>query len=144
MSIERDLEIIEDQPFVKILGEDFDHLTEFRIYKGKFVMTDDGKFLAKLFPKSEWDEIEFFHDMIIEELGIQDAKNMDIKEVVVGGGKIEVELFDTFAECRLYGKSTIYGEYDPASVNSELLGIEIQEVFDLDDLPISVYPDFDL
>ena len=106
MSIERDLKIIEEQPLIKILGEDLERIADLKIYKGKFVITDDGKFLAKIFSKIEWDEIQFFHDMILEELGVQDAKNMDIKEVIVGGGKMEVEFFDTFVECRLYGKST--------------------------------------
>ncbi|MCK5612519.1 hypothetical protein KAR91_62175 [Candidatus Pacearchaeota archaeon] len=143
MSIERDLKIIEEQPLIKILGEDLERIADLKIYKGKFVITDDGKFLAKIFSKIEWDEIQFFHDMILEELGVQDAKNMDIKEVIVGGGKMEVEFFDTFVECRLYGKSTIYGEYDSASIDSESLEVEIQEVFDLDDLPVSVLADFE-
>ncbi len=143
MSIERDLKIIEEQPFVKILGEDLERIADLKIYKGKFVITDDGKFLAKIFPKVEWDKVQFFHDMILEELDVQDTKNMDIKEVIVGGGKMEVEFFDTFVECRLYGKSTIYGEYDSASIDSESLEVEVQEVFDLDDLPVSVLADFE-
>ena len=143
MPTQRDLNIIEDQPPVKIWGEDFDDMESVKLFKGKFVMTDDGKLFAKLYPKTEWDNIEFFHDMLLEELGVKDAKSMDIKEVVTGGGKIEVELMDDFAECRLHGKSTIYGEYDPDAVDKKALVNEIREVFDLDDLPVTVIADFE-
>lgn len=139
----KDLKIIEDQPPVKLLGEDLDEIETNKAYKGKFVITHDGKLFAKLFPKSEWDNIEFFHDILMEELGVKDAKSMDVKEVLVGGGKIEVELIDDYVECRLWGKSTIYGEFNPNLIDIAAIESEIREVFELDEMPVLVVPDYE-
>jgi len=82
MSVEGDLEIIKKQPSVKIWGEDLDEIQLKKIYKGKFVVTDEGQLFAKLYPKAKWEIISFFHDMVVQELGVQDAENMDIKDVL--------------------------------------------------------------
>ena len=108
------------------------------------MVTFDGKFFAKLYPLKEWDSIEFFHDMLVRELGVNDPEGMDVKEAVVGGGKIDLELLPEYAECRLYGKSTIYGDYDPLTINSEAIANELQEVFDLGDMPVHVIVDHEI
>jgi hypothetical protein len=141
MSVESDLQAIEEQPSVKLWGEDFDEFNDIKFYKGKFVVTSDGKFFAKLYPKSEWDNIAFFHDMVVAELGVKDPKSFDIKELVVGGGKIEIELKNGIVECRLYDKSTIYGDYDPDAIDTDSLEFEIRNVFDLDDVPLKIVTD---
>ncbi len=141
MSVERDLEIIEELPPVTLWGERFDEAQTVKHFKGKFVVTDDGKLMGKLFPLAVWDRIEYFHDMVVMELGIEDAKNMDVMEKIIGGGKIEIEFFDDHAECRLYGKSTIYGDYDSEAVDEAALKNEIREVFDLDEIPVLVQAD---
>lgn len=143
MSAENDLEIIESQPPVKIWGEDFEDIDSIKAYKGKFVMTEDGKLFAKLYPMSEWGNIELFHDMVVSELGVKDAESMDVKDMIIGGGKIEIELIENHIECRLYGKSTIYGDYDADAVDITALEMEIREVFELDEIPVLVIPDYE-
>jgi len=143
MSSVKDLKIIEDQPPAKLWGEALDEIGSNKAYKGKFVMTHDGKLFAKLFPKSEWDNIEFFHDILVEELGVKDAKSIDVKEMIVGGGKIEVELIDDYVECRLWGKSTIYGEFNSNLIDIAAIENEIREVFELDEMPVLVVPDYE-
>ena len=143
MSPESDLKIIQSQPSVKLWGKDLDEIERHKAFKGKFVMAVDGRLFAKLYPKSKWDSIELFHDMVVADLGVGDPESMDVKEQIVGGGKIEVELMDGFAECRLYGKSTIYGDYESDTVNKEALEDEIQDVFGLDDMPVSVIADYE-
>jgi hypothetical protein len=137
-----DFEIIEVQPNVKIWGEDFKDIKKIKAYKGKFVVVEDGKFFAKLFPKSKWDKIDFFHDELLQELGIEEAESPDVKDMIVGGGKIEVELNDNHIECRLYGKSSIYGEYDPDAIDTKALEAEIQKTFKLSKMPVLIVPDF--
>lgn len=143
MSPEKDIQIIESQPSVKLWGEDLDEIQKHKVYRGKFVMTHDGRLFAKLYPKSVWETIEFFHDMLVKELGVKDPESHDVKELIIGGGKIEVELVDDYAECRLWGKSTIYGDYDPPEVDVAALETEVQESFDLDDMPVSVMFDYE-
>ena len=138
-----DLKIIDNLPLVKIWGDDFDKMDDIRVYKGKFVVTDNGKLFAKLFPLDEWGNIEFFHDMVVGELGVNDARSMDVKDVVIGGGKVEVELMENYVECRLYGKSTIYGDYDSNSIDVTLLEAEIRDVFDLDEMPVVIISDYE-
>ncbi len=138
-----DLKIVDSLPQIKIWGEDFDKIGNLRFYKGKFVVIDDGKFFAKLFPLSKWDSIEFFHDMLIRELGVNDARSMDIKNVVMGGGKVEVELMDDYIECRLYGKSGIYGNFDSNSIDMNLLENEIRNVFNIDEIPVNIVPNYE-
>ncbi|QQR83833.1 hypothetical protein IPJ72_01330 [Candidatus Peregrinibacteria bacterium] len=55
-----DLLSIAHQPLVKIWGEDLDQFPEIPFYKGKFVVSEEGQFFAKLFPLEMWDNIEFF------------------------------------------------------------------------------------
>ncbi len=139
----RDLSVLDELPPVKIWGDDLDDASALKSFRGKFVVTSDGKFFAKLYPSTEWDNIEFFHDMLVRELGVKDAESMDVKEVIVGGGKIELEIMPEHAECRLYGKSTIYGDYDPLTIDSDAISNEIQEVCDLGDKPIQVVADYE-
>lgn len=143
MSAEHDLEIIETQPLVKLWGESLDELDSIKRFKGKFVMTGDGKFFAKLYPESEWETCGLYHDMVVRELGVGDPESLDVKDVVIGGGKIAVELLDNRVECRLWGKSTIYGDYDPEHVPSKALLNKLREVFDLDETPIEVIRDYE-
>jgi hypothetical protein len=50
---------------------------------------------------------------------------------------------DDYAEVRLYGKSSIYGPYDPDRIDiAEVEGV-IRTMFELIDLPILVIPDLD-
>ncbi len=110
-------------------------------YKGKFVITNEGKFFAKLFPKKEFDGSAFFHNMVLEEMGVNKAESPAVKKEMDGGGKIEVEMIDDYVEVRLYGKSTIYGPYKADCVDiGEIEGL-IRVMFDLADLPILVIPD---
>ena len=143
MSTKRDIQIITIQPSVKLWGEDFDKIKNIKSYKGKFVVTDNRKLFAKLYPKSKWDNVELFHDMLVSELGVNDPESMNIKEIIVGGGKIEIELINSHIECRLYGKSTVYGDYDPEEIDTKALEIEIKEAFDADDIEVLVVADFE-
>lgn len=143
MSDAKDIHLIETQPAVRVWGEDLDDLKSVKHYKGKFVMTEDGRLFAKLFPKSTWDSIEFFHDMLVSDLGVQDPESMEVKELIVGGGKIELMLVEGHLECRLYGKSTIYGDYNANAVDPAALEEELQEVFEVDEMPVSVVRDFE-
>ena len=88
MSSERDLKLIEAQPPVKLWGEDLDEIEEHKVYKGKFVETEGGKIFAKLFPKSDWDNIEFFHDMLVKELGVKDVPGNQESQIAVCAGLV--------------------------------------------------------
>jgi len=143
MSAESDISAIEEQPPVRLWGEGFDEIEDLKAFKGKFVVTNDGKFFAKLYPKAEWENIELFHDMVVSDLGVDDPKSMDVKEVIVGGGKIEIQLKNDIVECKLYGKSTIYGDYDPDAIDIPALEFEIRNVFDLDEIPVTVMADLE-
>ncbi len=128
-------------PQIKIWTDEPTNLSKVKVYKGKFIITNDGKFFAKLFPKEEFDGASFFHNMILEDMGVKNADSSDVKKEVEGGGKIEVELIDDYVEVRLYGKSSIYGLYNPDCI--DIGGIEgvIRTMFELLDLPILVIPD---
>jgi hypothetical protein len=139
----RDLSLLDELPPVKIWGENLEEASDLKSFHGKFVVTSDGKFFAKLYPSAEWDNTEFFHDMLVRELGVKDAESMDVKEVIIGGGKIDLELLPEYAECRLYGKSTIYGDYDPLTIDCDALSNEIQEVCDLGDKPVQIVTDYE-
>lgn len=130
-------------PQIKIWADTPISLNQIKICKGKFIVTKKGKFFAKLFPKNEFDGSSFFHFMILEEMGIQNAESKAVQEAMQGGGKIEVEMMDDYVEVRLYGKSTGYGPYKPETLDpGEIEGI-IRVMFDLIDLPILVIPDFE-
>jgi hypothetical protein len=141
MSAESDLSAIEEQPSAKLWGENLDEFQDIKSYKGKFVVTSDGKFFAKLFPKSEWDNIELFHDMVVSDLGVNDPKSVDVKEVITGGGKMDITLKDNSVEVLLYGNSAIYGDYDADGIDIEALEFEVRNVFDLDDVPVKIVTD---
>lgn len=141
--MKHDLAILDDLPRAKVWGEDLEDIEPNRSYCGRFVVTSDGKFFAKLFPPTGAEGDQFFHDMLVRELGVKDPESMDVKEVVTGGGKIEVRLMTESAECRLYGKSTVYGDYDPATIDTEAVAQEVQEAFDLADLPVNVITDYE-
>jgi len=138
-----DLAILDDLPHVKIWGESLDEADALKSYRGKFVVTSDGKFFAKLVPAPDWDSVKFFHDMMVKELGVKDAESMDVKEVVVGGGKVELECLADKAECRLHGKSTIYGDYDPLTIDTSAIANELQEACDLGDRTVEVVADYE-
>ena len=143
MSVESDLSVIEEQPPAKLWGEGFDEFQDLKAYKGKFVVTNDSKFFAKLYPKAEWENVELFHDIVVSDLGVDDPKSMDIKEIIIGGGKIEIELKNDIVECRLYGNSAIYGDYDPDAIDTSVLEFEVRNVFDLDEIPVKVITDLE-
>ncbi len=130
-------------PKTKIWADEPVDLGKVKAYKGKFVMTDEGKFFAKLFPKEEWDGSAFFHNMVLEEMGVQNAQAPSVMKEVPGGGKIEVEMMDDYAEVRLYGKSTIYGRYNPEMVDAGAVEGVVREMFELIDLPVLVIPDYE-
>ena len=96
-----------------------------------------------LFRRLLRDNIELFHDMVVSELGVKAPESMDVKEVITGGGKIEVELINEYVECRLYGESTIYGDYKPGVIDTAALEMEIRDIFELDEIPVLVIPDFE-
>jgi len=143
MSSPRDLALIDDLPPVKLWGEDLDMIDNVKSYRGKFVVTADGKIFAKLYPLTVWEGIELFHDTMVKELGIKDPESMDVKEAITGGGRIDVDLKKNGVECRLHGKSTVYGDYEPETINTEGLVLEIQDVFGLDEMPVRIVPDYE-
>ncbi len=130
-------------PQIKIWTDEPSNLSKIKVYKGKFVVTNDGKFFAKLFPKEEFDGAYFFHNMILEEMGVQNATSEAVKKEMGGGGKMDVELINDYVEVRLYGRSTNYGHYNPDCVNIEAIEGIIHTMFELLDLPILVVPDFE-
>lgn len=129
-------------PQIRIWTDEPADLSE-TAYKGKFVMTHDGKFFAKLFPEKEFDGSQFFHNMVLEEMGVKNADSPAIKKEVEGGGKIEVELIDDYVEVRLHGKSSIYGPYNPDNVDIGAVEEVIRTMFELIDMPILVIPDLE-
>lgn len=130
-------------PQIKIWTDEAPNLAQVKFYKGKFVVTEDYKFFAKLFSKDKWDGSTFFHNMVLEEMGVEKADSPSVKKEMLGGGKIEVELINDYVEVRLYGKSTIYGHYIPENIDiGEIEGV-IRTMFDIVDLPILVIPDFE-
>ncbi len=143
MTASTDIAAIEDHPRVKLWGEGLDDFKKIKAFKGKFVLSDEGQLFAKFFPKKKWDSVSFFHDDLVRELGVKDAKSMDVKEVIIGGGKIEVELVDDYVECRLYGKSTVYGDYNPDDIDTTAFEEEIRDTFGTGDMPVLVVPDFE-
>lgn len=130
-------------PQIKIWADEPVNLGKVKRYKGKFVMTNEGKFFAKLFPEEAFDGSSFFHNMLLEEMGIEKADSPAVKNGIGGGGKIEVELIDDYVEVRLYGKSGIYGPYKPDCVNIGSIEEVISTMFELIDMPILVIPDLE-
>lgn len=129
-------------PQTKIWADEPTNLSK-TAYKGKFVITNDGKLFAKLFPQKEFDGSKFFHNMVLEEMGVKNAESPAVKKEMDGGGKIEVELIEDYVEVRLYGKSTIYGQYNADCVDIGSIEEVIRTMFELLDLPILVIPDLE-
>ena len=142
MKTSEDLKTLKALPSFKIWGEGFARFDDVKIYKGKFVVTKDKKFIAKLVPKSEYDQVMLFHNFMLEELGVKESESQEVRKIAVGGGKIEIELIDDYVECRLWSKSTTYGGYEPTDI--DLAGVEsaIQKTFNLGLMPILVISDF--
>jgi len=134
-------EVLKKLPAVNISAGGLD-LYALKALKGKFVVTGDGKFLARLFPKEEWDGSSYFHYQIVEELGVKDAEKPHVKALMAGGGKMELELMDDYVECRLYGVSTTYGSYKVSDIDMAQLEQAIEARFHLGMMPIVVIPDF--
>ena len=129
-------------PQIKIWADEPTQLSQ-TSYRGKFVMTKNGKFFAKLFPEKTFDGASFFHHMILTEMGIEQATSDAVKSEMRGGGKMEVELIDDYVEVRLYGRSADYGAYHPEDIRTGEIEAVIRRMFDLIDLPILVIPDLE-
>ena len=129
-------------PLIKIWADEPTHFGKIKFFKGKFIVTQKGKFFAKLFPEKEYEGLKFFHNEILEEMGVKKAESPAVKKEVAGGGKIEVELIKDYVEVRLYGTSSIYGDYIPDDINIGEIEKLIRVMFELTDLPVLVIPDF--
>lgn len=138
MSIQSDISLIKDQPKVVIHGNDLDQINDIVHYKGKFLQTTKGHFFAKLISKTNWDRKPFFHDEILRDMEVENPTSMQVSDIVPGGGKMEVVLEEGFIQVHLYGKSTIYGDFDEDLIPLKSLEMEIQEVFEVDDLPVTI------
>jgi len=137
MNIQQDLKILKDLPLLKIWGENLDKIQEFKEYKGKFLIIDHEKLIAKLYPKKDYDQSGLYHNHLIEELGIEDSQAPEIM-AIVRGGKIRIEYFETHVECELSDKSSIYGRYNKEDIDIKKLEQEIQKIFNLKDIPVSI------
>jgi hypothetical protein len=125
-------------------GVDFDRLYELRHYKGKFLLTESGQFIAKIISNADWRQKEFLHKEVLVELGIRDPLDKEVKKHIVGGGLLDLELIDDYVELRLSGSSGDYGDYDPESI--DLAGLEraIENAFGLGMMPVLVIPSADM
>ena len=130
-------------PKIKIWTDEPPDLSKVKVYKGKFIITEDDKLFAKLFPKEEYDGSAFFHNEILEEMGVGKAESPAVKKEVQGGGKIEVELIEDYVEVRFYGKSSVYGQYNSDCIDIAAVEEVINTMFELIDLPVLVIPDFE-
>ena len=138
-----DLSVLKGLADFEIWGEDFKHYQEDRFYKGKFVLTDAGKFLAKLVPKEKYAKIELFHNSMLKDLGVQNPDSPEVKKAIAGGGKIEIELIGDYMECRLYGESQTYGKYNMFDVDLPGLEKAVEETFGVGGMPVLVIPDYE-
>jgi hypothetical protein len=134
-------EVLKGLPAITLLTDGLDLYAQ-RALKGKFVVTADGKFLARLFPREEWDGSKYFHFQIVEECGVEDGTKEEVMDLMAGGGKMELELMDDYAECRLYGVSTTYGPYNVSDIDIAKLEQAIEACFHLGMMPVVVIPDF--
>lgn len=137
-----DLQTLELITQIKIWGNKLDDIYDIRFYKGKFVMTDDGKFIAKILPRNEYDKADIFHNTMLSDLGIKNPDSAEIKRAITGGGKIEVEMIEDYVECRLYDTSQTYGPYNKDDIDTAEMESAIEATFHLGMLPILVIPDF--
>ncbi len=137
-----DAEILKSLPPIKIWGNRLEDIYNVKAYKGKFVITDDGKFIAKIFPKDEYDSTDLYHNSMLLDLGIKNPDSAEMKRAIAGGGKIEIELVEDYVECRLYGDSQTYGHYNKADIDIARMETALEAEFDLGMMPILVIPDF--
>lgn len=138
-----DLNVLKNLPDIHIWGEDIEKFGKINLLKGKFVITSDGKFIAKLFTVDKWDRANFFHNMLLEELGVEKPESAEIKKEIIGGGKIEIEMVGDYVECKLSGKSGIYGHYNKSDIDIARMERAIEATFHLGMMPILVIPDFE-
>lgn len=138
-----DLAVLKGLPDFEIWGEDFKHFREDRFFKGKFVLTDEGKFVAKLVPKEKYEKIELFHNSMLKELGVKNPDSAEVKKAIAGGGKIEIELIGDYMECRLFGESQTYGKYNALDIDLPGLEKAIDEEFGIGGMTVLVIPDYE-
>jgi hypothetical protein len=138
-----DLNVLKNLPDIKIWGEDFKEFGEIKLFKGKFVITDDGNFIAKIVPKEKYDKMDIYHNTMLEDLGVEDPDSSAIKKTIIGGGKIELEMVQDYVECRLYGSSKTYGDYDKSDIDLARMEKAIEATFHLGMMPILVVSDFE-
>jgi hypothetical protein len=137
-----DIQILESLPKVKIWGNKLEDIYDIRSYKGKFVITADGKFIANILPRNEYDKADIFHNTMLLDLGIKNPDSAEMKRAIIGGGKIEVEMIEDYVECRLYNVSKTYGPYDKDDIDIAEMENAIEATFHLGMMPILVIPDF--
>ena len=138
-----DAEILKHLPNIKIWGEDFEQFGKIKLFKGKFVIADDGKFIAKIVPKEKYEKMDIYHNKMLYDIGVQDPDSEEMHNLIIGGGKIELEMIDDYAECRFYDKSQTYGPYSKDKINIAEMEKAIQTTFHLGMTPILVIPDFE-
>ncbi len=138
-----DLKVLKNLPSIKIWGEDLEDIYNIKRYKGKFVITNNGKFIAKILPKDKYDQADVYHNTMLEELGVEKPDSPVMKRAIVGGGKIEVELIQDYVECRIYGSSKTYGDYDKSDIDLARMEKAVAATFHLGMMPILVVPDFE-
>lgn len=129
-------------PKIKIWADEPLDFSKTKHFKGKFIVTTKGKFYAKLFPFREYEKTKFYHNEILEGMGVKNPTSAAVKKEVQGGGKIEVELISDYVEVRLYGSSSIYGDYIPEDVDIGEIEKLIRVMFEVRTLPVLVVPDY--
>lgn len=138
-----DIEVLKNLPEIKIWGEEFEKIDQIRHYKGKFVITAGGKFIAKLLPKNQYDTTKLWHNTMLKELAVKKPESPAMKKEIVGGGKIELEMIGDYVECRFYGKSSVYGNYDPTDIDMAKMERAIEATFHLGMMPVLIIPNFE-
>jgi hypothetical protein len=137
-----DIEILNNLPNIKIWGEDFEKFGKIKLFKGKFVITNKGKFIAKIVPKEKYAQMDIYHNKMLYDIGIQDPDSKEMHNLITGGGKIELEMINDYAEFRIYGESQTYGPYNKDDINIAEIEKAIEATFHLGMTPILVIPDF--
>ena len=138
-----DIAVLKNLPDIHIWGEDFEEFGEIKLFKGKFVITDDGKFIAKIVPKDKYDQMDIYHNTMLLDLGVKDPDSKTIHKTIIGGGKIELEMVKDYVECRLYAGSKTYGGYNKTDIDLARMEKAIEATFHLGLMPILVIPDFE-
>lgn len=138
MTKNQDIKIINNLPKITIWGDNFEDFSIIKFFKGKFVVTDDGKLIIKIIPKKEYDKSILYHNTMLEDLGITNSTSPDMYKKIVGGGKVEVKMIGEYVECRLYGKSTTYGYYDKKNINKVDIENAIRDIFEIIEIPVLV------